>query len=304
MNINFIINSNFSESYDLWKLTLAKIWDISFDTYHDALSNKYYLCAYDDSYLVGFVAYDFNFSNLLGSVSLIIISPEYQRRGIGRKLLAEVKRKLTELGAEKIMLCSCGLGGLWRALPQNIKGADAFFSHNGWNLNAESLDQTGNIEDYQSPEFLNIRPRRKDLFFHFYKPQYKSSLLDFQRNNFPYWRIYFEKFIEQGNFENIIVACLNNELIGSCLLEYPGQRFMGSNWVNMLGADCGSPSVLGVSEEHRGYGVGYYLFDHAMATLAARGAKHAFINESDAPSVYKRFGFEVIWQYRQGICAL
>jgi ribosomal protein S18 acetylase RimI-like enzyme len=304
MQPDISIQSGFVETWDLWRSTLGEAWDIDRGTYRDVLRDKSYLAAYQDGRMQGFVVYDCSAAQRLGSINLIVVAPEYRGRRIGTRLLTEAKRQLAALGAEKIMLCDCGLGGLWRALPKNIGGAAAFFAANGWEMSGESLDQVGNIAGYKSPEFLNIRPRRQDLTFRFFELRDANGLLDFQQRNFSHWQKYFQQFIEQGRFENIVVAFLGNELIASCLLEYPGQRFMGSNWVNMLGAACGSPSVLGVSEQYRGYGVGYYLFDHAMATLAAHGAKHAFINESDAPGVYKRFGFEVIWEYWLGACVL
>jgi ribosomal protein S18 acetylase RimI-like enzyme len=304
MQADIAIKSGFVETWDLWRSTLGETWDIDRNVYRDVLRSKFHLSAYQDERLIGSVVYDCNSAQRLGSISLIVVAPEYRRHRIGSRLLTEVKQKLAGLGVEKILLCDCGLKGLWRALPKNIDGAADFFTANGWDMNLESLDQIGNIKGYKSPEFLNIRPRRQDLAFRFFEPRDTSELLDFQQRNFPQWRIYFQRFIEQGHFENIVVAFIGNELIASCLLEYPGQKFMGSNWVNMLGAACGSPSVLGVSAQYRGYGIGYYLFDHAMSTLAARGAKHAFINESDAPGVYKRFGFEVIFEYWQGACVL
>lgn len=304
LGMEIVFNNRFIDTFPMWQSALGGEWNIDSSLYRDIFSDKQYITADLEGKTIGFVAYDFDVQQQLGSINLIVVDSEYQRQGIGGRLITEAKKSLAEKNIKRIQVCDCGFGGLWRALPKNIVGATEFFTTNGWDLNIESLDQTGSIEGYESPSYLDIRPRRQDLIFRFFEQRDKDELLDFQQKNFPHWKIYFEQFIEQGRFENIVVGHLGQEMIASCLLEYPGQRFMGSNWINMLGADCGSPSVLGVSEEHRGFGVGHYLFDFAMKSLAAKGAKHAFINQSDAPGVYKRFGFEVIWEYRQGVCEI
>lgn len=302
--MKFDFNQGYMESYPLWEATLGRYWKIHHERYKEILLQRRHVSVMHEGRFVGFMAYDINSITNQGSIELIVIHPDYQRKKIGTQLLQRAKNELRLLGVTKVTIAGADQNCIWRALPNNLNGVDVFFKNNGWDLNAASPDQFAAIENYKSPAFLNVKHRRKGLQFRFYESSDRKCLLDLQQSNFPHWYIYYEQFINSGRNENIIVAYVGNQLVGSCLLEYPNEKFMGSNWVKHFGSDCGSPSVLGVDERYRGYEIGYYLFDHAIKTLVKAGAKHAFINASDAVSIYRRFGFEILWEYKQGFCFL
>src|SRR4051812_35102499 len=131
------IKNGFVESWPLWQVTIGNTWSIDADRYREILHKKMHIGAFNGNQLIGVVAYDFDPARNSACINLIVILPEFQRRGIGTRLLNEVKSQLVKSGISKVALCYDEQGGFWRALPDNLSGADLFFNANGWNLDTK-----------------------------------------------------------------------------------------------------------------------------------------------------------------------
>lgn len=296
--IKYSIDDGLYDSYELWEKTVGKQWCISRSLYSSIMASKTIITSSYEGCISGFVAFDI--VNGKASIVLLIVDPEFRRQGIGSGLLDQAFRHIKLQGASSVTLCLSEEKSLWRALPDSMSEEKKFFLANGWTFNEKSLDQFGCIENYQTPKFLGAKLKRQNLKNSIIHKDQVDQLLDFQLKNFPHWHGYYKSFIDRGQLRNIVVATVDNKIIGSCLVEYPGEDFSGSNWIKILGEHCASPSILGVEYSYRGHEVGYYLFDFAIRVLSKAGAKFAFINQSDAAPIYKRFGFETIWQYEHG----
>jgi ribosomal protein S18 acetylase RimI-like enzyme len=82
--------------------------------------------ALDGSYLVGFC----NGDGQTGEMLVLAVLPEYERRGIGRRLLSHTAQ----------LLKSSGLSTIWLAAsPDPQLRAFGFYRHLGWNPTGEAL---------------------------------------------------------------------------------------------------------------------------------------------------------------------
>src|SRR5690606_13817349 len=66
---------------------------------------------FQNNQLAGFVGLAFHPEDRMGEISIVAVSPEYQRQGIGKKLMAFAERKIREAGMRMVMVETVGDSG-------------------------------------------------------------------------------------------------------------------------------------------------------------------------------------------------
>ncbi|TMO64182.1 GNAT family N-acetyltransferase [Pseudoalteromonas aurantia] len=288
-------HQGYRSTYRIWDEVLGEAWPIEKGLYESLLQEKKMIAIAIKDKTIAYISYEIFECEV--SIYVIVVVPEHRRSGLATTLLNRVMHEAMEQGVNKATLCSFLSSPLWRAMPKDRVEAIAFFLANDWVNKGSSLDQICNIERYESPAFLARKHKPQGMDLGFVRPEETNVLLDFHSRYFPHWYPFYKDFIDQGKYENIVVLRINNLIVATCMLHYPGEIFSGSNWVKLMGPDCGAPSVLGVANEHRGGSLAFFIFDFAIKKLKVKGAKNAFINQSDAAAIYGRFGFSVAWDY-------
>jgi GNAT superfamily N-acetyltransferase len=98
--------------------------------------------AVDGARPVGLAAVD-----LAGSIPLVLVAPDCQRRGIGAALVAAALRRLSAAG---VGVARAGGGGtcyIWPGVPLSLPGAIGFFAAGGWTADHDTLDLVADLAD-------------------------------------------------------------------------------------------------------------------------------------------------------------
>jgi ribosomal protein S18 acetylase RimI-like enzyme len=145
-------------AYALWQRTLGQLWPLSQATFHHVtVANAAYRAgdhavAQIGARRVGFVASQVRQipgePAPRGQLTLILVEPRYQRRGIGRTLLEGALSGLRQRGVVEVQLGGGGLAYFWAGVPANLPSAWAFFQACGWAAAEQSFDLVRPLRDY------------------------------------------------------------------------------------------------------------------------------------------------------------
>jgi len=108
--------------------------------------------AEQDGYVVGAVAID-----LAGSIPLLVVQPNWQRRRIGTTLLELATSQLWAAGVRQAHLGSGGQGYIWPGVPANVPAAARFFESRGWMWDHRVSDLTADLRGYVAPDGVHER---------------------------------------------------------------------------------------------------------------------------------------------------
>jgi beta-N-acetylhexosaminidase len=290
--------------YELWQQVLGDIWPISPDQFHQVtIANHWYkdgdhLIAEVGGTIAGFVATQISPHMGVGEIMLIMVAPQYQRRGIGKTLLNAATQHCLDQQVRTIQIGGGGLTYFWPGVPQNLPGAIAFFESCGWNYSEVSDDLVGDLTTFQTPDVISQHFVATATTLHIADEQTASDVLTFEQQRFPQWSEFYSIKIEAGDFQDIVYArnCAK-EVVGAILLSSPHSKLKGQgfNWSLLLGDDMGTLDAVGVAESVRRQGVGLTMVAKGCQILQQRGVQHCHIGWTGIAGWYGKLGFE-IWR--------
>jgi GNAT superfamily N-acetyltransferase len=257
--------------------------------------------------LAGFVcvanpAKPYRLNDTTGHVRLIAVHPDFQRQGIGSRLLAWAEQTLKTRGANRVVVGTeahhffPGIP-LDEYLPITLEIDTpentllGFFARRGFEISenvsndlARELDELPNLE---LPN--NARIIQADI----------DSVLEFVRQEFPGRWVYDTNFVLQQAEHQHLALEVNGRVMGFALIGLRiDPAILPSNlW---LTEDCGL-GPMGISSSLRGQGLGFALLVAAMHKLKARGGTRMGIDWTGVQGFYQKAGFEVVRRYRHAV---
>ncbi|HLW58348.1 MAG TPA: GNAT family N-acetyltransferase [bacterium] len=238
-----------------------------------------------------------------GWVSALVVHPAWQRRRIGRRLLAAAESYLAAHGRRRVLLGS-DPGHFFPGVP-GTGPALAFFAGAGYRLEGDAYDLHRRIGEYTTPlavaaavaahPQLEIRPLRAGE---------ESRLLAFLGDAFPgRWRYTMDRALTAGMpIRDVMGVVRAGAVSGFAQLFHPASRWIGPSiaWPLDRAARAGGLGPMGLAPALRGRGLGLALVDRAILHLRALGIEEMIIDWTGLTEFYGRLGFVPLRHYRHG----
>ncbi len=238
-----------------------------------------------------------------GFISALAVHPQYQRHGLGSRLLEWAEWRLREHGAV-VFLPGREVHPFLCGIPEP-SGALRFFERHGYTCNGLVYDTRRDLRGYTPhPQAEATRARLGDRLA--LRPATADDLPDllaFLDREFPgRWRFDIGHFLDQGGApDDIMLLRLDGALHGFAHLHSPNTppTAYGMNWRLALTPPAGGLGPIGVSEAVRGEKLGLTLLDAGVQALAERGTRGCVIDWTTLLDFYAKVGFQPWIAYHQ-----
>lgn len=291
---------------DLWNRTLvADSINASFlrkqILFDDNFQDDLCLLAIDNEKIIGFIlgikrVYPYLDRGLepdRGWISVLFVDPDYQRKGIGSRLVDEIEKKFVDKGVKRINVASYSPGYFFPGIDVNAyKEAIEFFKHKNYSDLGEAVSMERSLFDHKlSDDFYNRKRIAEKEGFKFTRFSYDKSfeLLIFLQKNFGGgWKYNALTAMRNQTAEDTIWLALNsdNQIVGFCMRKMDGND-------NRFGP-------FGVLENLRSHGLGYILFELMMNDMKERRLYYLFFLWTGGAGMrfYLRHGVKVYRTYQ------
>jgi predicted N-acetyltransferase YhbS len=242
--------------------------------------------ALSDQDVVGFVGVDVGEAGRAG-VPLVLVAPEYQRRGVGTALVVRAVLGLSHARVHKIGAGSGGLNYLWPGIPRELTQAVAFFDALGWEAGADTLDLVQDLRYYKPEAGVFDRPLGTITVG---APSDLDEVLAFQEAVFPDWVRFYRT---PGDF--LVARDEAGEVVGALRFAGPGADIPVAP---LLGPQVGTIGSVGVAPWANGHGIGSAMVARAAELLRDAGVRMCHIGWTGRENFYSRLGFQPWQRYR------
>jgi beta-N-acetylhexosaminidase len=263
-----------------------------------------------DGVLAGFVcianpAKPYRPNDTTGHIRLLAVHPDFQRQGIGSRLLAWAEKTLKSRGAMRVVIGTeahhffPGIP-LDEHLPITLEidtpenALLEFFERRGFEISkGVSNDLARELDELPKLELPNnARIVQAEI----------DSVLEFVRQEFPGRWVYDTNFVLQRAEHQHLALEVDGRVMGFALigLRIDPVILPSSLW---LTEDCGL-GPMGVSSDLRGQGLGFALLVAAMHKLKSRGGTRMGIDWTGVQGFYQKAGFDIVRRYRHAVKTL
>ena len=298
----------------LWQAALGDTWPMRADllrrqlTEHRFYRGDDHLVAIADGRIVGFVGTQVDRwegvpdSKRGGGISVVVVHPDWQRRGIGARLHEAALAQLRREGVQELRLGGGGAYRFWPGIPTDLPEAYEFFAACGWPLDPEqrSCDLVRDLADYHTQSAMHARLAQEDVSVRPARQDEVDDVLAFEFEHFPGWAAGFVYMAELGDFQNMLVAVdAEKGIVGTLMLHTPSSRWLTANitWKTLLGDTLGGISAVGVAASERGRGIGIGMVAVGSEVLRERGVGHCHIDWTRIVDFYGKLGYTVWREY-------
>jgi GNAT superfamily N-acetyltransferase len=242
-----------------------------------------------------------------GGVGALCVAPDFQRRGIGKYLLARADEHLQAHGSPLTTLYFPH--HFLPGVPAESVAAKALFEQFGCDKWSEHLDLQRDLSNYElPPEVRETIQREAAVELRLAREDEAAAVIEFAAQNFPgAWTYSTRAHFERGqSARDFIVAVEEGAVVGFCHVADASSTWLipSVHWFPLLaGADgggWGGLGPIGMSREVRGRGLGLALCARAVEELKARGVKSMAIDWTSLVDFYGKLGFGVWKRYLQG----
>ncbi len=246
-----------------------------------------------------------------GGIGALCVAPGFERRGIGKYLLARADEHLSSRGSplSTLYFPHHFLPGV----PVECVAAKSLFEQFGCGNWSEHCDLKRELSHFQMPPEVEATLRREPgVQLRPAREEEQAALVEFVAQHFPgAWTYSTRGHFERGqSARDFIIAVEGSRIIGFCHVgdAASGWLIPSTHWFPALadasGAGWGGLGPIGMSREARGRGLGLALCARAVQELKARGVCTMAIDWTSLLSFYGKLGFAVWKRYLQGERAL
>lgn len=299
----------------LWNDEIGYIYPITKEMFNQNINNcKYFdnnvsFVAYIDNKIVGFLlgkVYDNNplMSKYIDTsfISLIYVSRNYRKNGIGSELLNKYENSLKDKKIKKIMLGS-DLDNFFPGIPNDFDNlTDVFFRKRGFQVTYYTHDLVKKLTKHDVVLYNVYANNNKTNYEIRYctKDDEEKVKKFFEKCFYGRWYNEAIEYFENGEFaDEYLIALDNDRVIGFLRLNKQRISKISYNimWSKRFKKLYGV-GPLGVDSEYRKQGIATMLLMKGIADGAREGFSHAMIDWTGLVSYYQKFGFET-WKCYQ-----
>lgn len=224
-------------------------------------------------------------------ISLLMVRPEYRRRGMGRSLYETSEKILGNNGVRKIYIGQ-DFTGLFSGIPSPKRENEEFFRSCGFILNKDvHYDLEAEIVNNEKVDNFITLEFEKEFITGILKKEDSCRLLDFLKEEFPgRWEYEMKLYLEnKGKLENIVVMKNRRDdvILGYCMLA-----------VHKGG--LGGLGPIGIASGIRGRRAGEYILRQSLLQLRRLGAERVCIGWTILKDFYGQFDFLPVRTFRSG----
>lgn len=291
MNKNLFTIYRNSKEYEVWPLKEEVFLSTIYGEHKNDINNK--TAVFEDKVdgrLVGYISCKVRDSK--GVISFIFVTEEFRLKGIGSKLLKQGIDWLKANGAKEVVFGAGSGSYIFPGLPKNLK-IEGFFEKNGFKATDDGLvDMFQDITNWEVSEDIFKETESVGVKIQFSDEESANKIVEFAKENFSNWYEYFKQDMEKGKYDKVFYASIGDEVVGISKL------WVGDcTWDLLFENNVGGGGALGVSEKHRGKGIGLAMKAWGTKKIKDRGIKYVWIGWTYAIDFYKKLGFEVWREY-------
>jgi beta-N-acetylhexosaminidase len=292
--------------YTLWQRTLGHLWPLSYEIFHSVtVGNSTYrqgdhFVAVSGEEIVGWIATQVSQreSSLDGSIIALLVSPAYQRRGVGSMLHEHALSSLKQRGVAQIQL-GRGFHYFWQGIPANLPHAWTFFQACGWTEVERSFDLVQELTNYTTPS--NVYERlRPTITISQAMPGDAPDIMSFEKLHFPQWSLFFQLVLDHQAYADVVVAREANQgVVGTVLVtdSHSPEWNNDIRWLSLLGESTGGIGTLGVAESLREQGIGLALAARVTEIVRERSLDRSYVGWTWLVDWYGKIGYRVWREY-------
>lgn len=285
--------------FAVWQAAIGHQWPLSAQRFHAVIDDPYaagHCVALEDDRVVGFAATHKDWENTTeATLTALLVTPEWQRRGIGTALHEAALDHLRDIGVRRV-----DLGGrdvhFWEGVPDNCPNALAFFQAHGWTITETVYDLVRDVRDFQSPPDLAARVGDAVRFSIATTADDVADLFAFVEREFPGWLVEYRAIAERDAISDFLIGRdAAGRVVASLIIFSPqsDQTRGDKTWSLLLGDDMGALGCVGVAKAERGKGFGLALVARGMEIVRDRGGRNCHIHWTAVPDFYERLGFRI-----------
>ncbi|NLL76219.1 MAG: GNAT family N-acetyltransferase [Clostridiales bacterium] len=224
-------------------------------------------------------------------ITLLLVKPEYRRRGIGRCMYEKSEKVLRDKGVHKIYIGQ-DFANLFSGIPSPQKENEEFFRMCGFILNKDKhYDLEADIVNNKKIDDFNTVEFEKEFITDILENEDSDRLLTFLREEFPgRWEYEAETYLgNKGKLENIVILKNRTDsgILGYCMLAVHEDR-------------SGGLGPIGIAHSIRGRRVGDYILSQSLLQLRRLGAEKVCIDWTILKDFYGQFDFLPVRTFRSG----
>ena len=294
--------------FALYQACFHDTWPLQVDAFHAIISHHGDYRAGDhfviekNGCIVGFVATQLRRQEdepaLTGGIALLMVHPQWRRKGIGRQLHDQAISHLKQFDLKHIFLANGSSHRLWQGIPDNLPTAQAFFHTCGWSDDERSQDLVGDVHELKS--FAEVTKQRSlpDISIRLAEANDQQAILNFEGREFPHWKAFYQSSLEENQLDDILIAhSQDGEIIAALLLsDWQSPQFKTKFlWHEQFDKRLGALGAVGVAQKWNDQGIGSALVARGAEIIKARDVGCIYIAWTGRASFYERLGYR-LWQ--------
>lgn len=300
------------DALELWKAAFGEQWPMTAEMFHNVTAaHRFYQegdhwVAEMGGRLVGFgatgVARGLPIQLPAGGILVLMVHPDYRRRGVGARLHAAALDHLRRQEMRFAMLGGGGLHRFWPGVPDGLPEAAVFFKAMGWELEETVIDLVRSLEDYATPPAVTQRMAAEKVDIRPAAEEDIPAVLEFEEREFVFWMDQFQHKADIGDFSDFLVAWdAQKGVVGTLLMHTSRSKFFSANrvWKSLLGDQLGGLGAVGVAADERGRGIGIGLVAVASEVLKQRGVGNSHIDWTSIGPFYEKLGYHTWQEYKE-----
>lgn len=280
-----------AKEYEVWPLKEEVFVNTIYGKHKNDINNQTKVFTEEiEGKLVGFISCKVR--DTKGVITFIFVKEEFRLKGIGSKLLKQSIDWLKINGSNEAVFGAGAGSYIFPGIPKNLR-IEGFFRKNGFEVTDDGLvDMFQDITSWKAPEEIFNQAENKGVKIQFSNKESANKIVEFAKENFPNWYEYYKQDMGNEKYDKVFYASIQGEVVGISKL------WMGDcTWDLLFENNVGGGGALGVSEKHRGKGIGLAMKAWGTKRIKDKGIKYIWIGWTYAIDFYKNLGFEVWREY-------